>query len=1316
MMSEKILTFYQTHSPMTDPGEYAYLYDVLPDDFERLYMIIHNVLIHQNEATERYSPTSVQRKERYFRTMQQRLSRIVELDPSPLTVPREVKEKQIGYCRDFAVMMTSILRHKGIPARTRAGFGAYVDYSPSPPYRGDHWITEYWHREEGKWILIDAEFGGDDLEYLQELTKRPLRKGINFNALRANQDFYLAPYSWLACREGEIDINLYRHNAHWRGWSMLRGNLLHDFQALNNLEMGLFDYWDDLHSKPESEMTSKDRSILDLVAKVCLDPDKTFDEMRDLFNELPRTQVLLSRLHLIGILGEGEQETASDLLESDMARLIDLGEIRTASGEDQSEVETVNTPGIAGGDPKIDDDFDGISVLGARQNNLKNIDVRIPRDRLVVITGVSGSGKSSLAFDTIYAEGQRRYVESLSSFARQFMRQMEKPQVDKVIGLNPAVAIEQRTIPPNSRTTVGSITEVIDYLRILFARTGKMHCPQCGKAIDPQSAYTITNQLASLPPGTSFQVYAPLNRYGSKNLTQLVNQAQEDGFRAARINGKLVYLDHPGELVGAEDSSFELLVSEITLPTTAGTETNKLREMILPIIESALEIGKGVLVIKLVDEELRLTSEHLCPSCNLVYPKLEPRLLNANTIFGMCLACNGTGVELQVDPDLIITKPHRSILDDASNFRLIGNLRNSSSSYWVNFIRGIADYYQADLEKPWDELPEGFRQTLIYGSKGKKIPIEFGAASESGSFQISRNRELDGAIHHINRLYRQTKSESSRQYYRQFMRQKPCPGCNGEKLNKEARFVSLANRRFPEITDKSIGDLLTWIRNLKPKLDARQSKIAGELIVEIEERLQFICDVGLHYLTLNRSGPTLSGGEAQRIRLASQIGSELKGVLYVLDEPSIGLHPRDQSALLDLLCHLRDAGNTVLVVEHDADTMMRADWLIDMGPGAGASGGKIIAEGTPGEVIKNPSSLTGKYLSGELKVLSKNGKQKRTPEGWLSIRGARLHNLKSVDVDFPLRTFTCITGVSGSGKSSLVTWTLYPALSQAVQNGKVPESWAVPGPHDKLVGFEQLERVIHITQDPIGQNPRSNPGTYVGVLPVIRKLFAGTDLARERGYPEGHFSFNSKGGRCEACEGYGANKIKMHFMADVWVRCQECEGKRFMPHILEVPYRGRNIAEVLEMDVEEAYAFFHHDPRIRRVLGTLLDVGLGYLKLGQNATTLSGGEAQRVKLAKELSRSTHGKTLYILDEPTVGLHFADIQKLVDILHRLVDAGNSVMVIEHNLDVIRTADWVIDLGPEGGDEGGTVVAVGKPEEIAGVGASYTGQYLQQVLTK
>jgi excinuclease ABC subunit A len=1309
-MDRRVLAYYAAHSPITDPGPYAYLYNDLPDDLERLFQIINGVLCHKLDADDLYQPTAVQRKEQFLRTMQQRLARIVALDPSSLTVPRAMKEKQIGYCRDYAVFMTSILRHKGYAARTRAGFGEYFLWDPA--YKGDHWVTEYWAVEQARWCLVDANIGGSDLAYLEEKVRFPLKPSLDFTDLRADDEFHLAPHAWLRCRSGEERIDLFRHNAGWRGWPMLRGNLLHDFQALNKLEMGLFDYWDDLHMKPESAMTAGDRALLDRIARVSQDPDATFDEMCTLFEELPRTRVIRSRLYLLGVLGEGQMALADDLGGSDTERLVALtaGQLSPAASPGAKVQADPARVGPRNQAAASLDASRGIIVLGARQNNLKNLDVYIPRNKLVVVTGVSGSGKSSLAFDTIYAEGQRRYMESLSSFARQFTRQMEKPQMDKVIGLNPAVAIEQRTISPNSRSTVGSLTELSDYLRLLFARLGRMHCPQCGRAVEPQSAQQIANHLVKLPPGTPFQILSPVNRYGRLTTSEVLIQAQEDGFPQARVDGVLLNLDSKvSQAQAPEPCQIELLVADLAVPAAANSqERSAFHNQVVSAMERAFEVGKGIAVLLVADDELRLSGENVCPSCALYLPRLEPRLLNPNTVFGMCQECHGLGLKLQVDPDRIITNPHRSLLDDASAFHMYRNLRRSSSQYWINYIRGIADYYGADLEKPWNELPQAFRRTLIHGSE-EEIRIEFGTETETGSFSAQSTRQIQGAIHHINRLYRQTKSESSRRYYLQFMCQMPCPACNGERLNREARFVTLAGRRFPEVSDLSIGALLAWIRSLKPGLDEQQLQIGEELLTEIEERLQFICDVGLHYLSLDRPAPTLSGGEAQRIRLASQIGSEMVGVLYVLDEPSIGLHSRDQKALLGLLKHLRDLGNTVLVVEHDVETMRAADWLIDLGPGAGVLGGELVAAGTPQEIVAVPESLTGQYLAGELAVRAPNGDRLRAPQGWLTLTGARLHNLKRIDACFPLGTFICITGVSGSGKSSLITQTLSPALARRLHDPR-----DVPGPHDGLEGADQIDRVIHITQAPIGLNPRSNPGTYVGVWDEVRKVFAQTEQARAMGYGQSHFSFNTKGGRCEACKGYGANKVKMHFMADVWIRCRECEGKRFTPQVLEIRYRGVNIAEVLEMDVQQAFELFADQPRIRPLLQTLLDVGLGYVRLGQSAPTLSGGEAQRIKLARELSRSAGGHTLYILDEPTTGLHMADIQKLLDILHRLVDAGNTVMVVEHNLDVVKTADWVIDLGPEGGEEGGYIVAEGPPAEIAAVEASYTGQFLRQAL--
>ena len=949
-----------------------------------------------------------------------------------------------------------------------------------------------------------------------------------------------------------------------------------------------------------------------------------------------------------------------------------------------------------------------ILVRGARQHNLKHIDVRIPRNRFVVVTGVSGSGKSSLAFDTIYAEGQRRYVESLSSYARQFMEQMEKPQVDQITGLSPAIAIEQKTISRNPRSTVGTVTEVLDYLRVLYARIGLPHCPQCGRAVQPQSAQQITDQLAALPEGTRFQLLAPIarNRKGTQ-LTPL-RDALKQGYARARVDGELLEIAEalkPGvlQLDKNKKHTLELVVDRLVVPPA--TEQTEFRTRLMDSVETSLKAGSGILTVVQGDgQEITLSEHNACPQCEISFPELQPTLFSFNSPVGMCDECNGLGIKLQVDPALIITNPELSLMDGAS--RWYGNVRKKPT-WHASSLGSIARHYGVNLDLPWKDLPQQFRDVIIWGSGDEKIRFEF--ESEDGSFKGEQTRVVRGVVFHINRLFRQTGSEYTRRWYSSFMSQQPCPKCQGERLCPEARFVTVGGKRLPELSSFSIDGLYEWICSLPAGLDEEQRQIGSELIEEIRQRLNFIRNVGLHYLTLDRPAPTLSGGEGQRIRLASQIGSGLVGVLYILDEPSIGLHTRDHRALLDTLIRLRNLGNTVLTVEHDADTMRHADWIIDLGPGPGILGGELVAAGTPEEIMQDPASLTGHYLSGKLIVTAPNGKHRRTTHKHLTIRGATLHNLKNIDVRFPLGNLICVTGVSGSGKSSLIAQTLFPALDRLLHNAQI-----AAGPYQSIEGLELVDKVINITQDPIGRNPRSNPGTYAGVLSEIRRVFAATPEARALGYEAGRFSFNVKGGRCEACAGYGFKKVEMHFLPDVWVTCKECGGQRFNRQTLSILYKGKNIAEVLDMDVQQALAFFTHYPEIARILNTLHDVGLDYIKLGQSALTLSGGEAQRVKLAKELSRIATGRTVYILDEPTTGLHFADIQRLLDVLHRLTDAGNTVIIIEHNLDVIKTADWIIDLGPEGGEAGGYIVAEGTPEQIVAMPHSYTGQFLKEIL--
>jgi excinuclease ABC subunit A len=914
-------------------------------------------------------------------------------------------------------------------------------------------------------------------------------------------------------------------------------------------------------------------------------------------------------------------------------------------------------------------DPNNIFIRGARTHNLKNINVMIPHKKFTVITGVSGSGKSSLAFDTIYAEGQCRYMEGLSSQARQILDQMEKPDVEQILGLNPTIAIEQKTVSRNPRSTVGTITQVYDFLRVLFSRIGTRHCPQCGRTVKRQTARQMTKQLAALIPGTQFHIQG---------------QSQEGQIQDTAPRKEFVVPNDEAEQRGFYKSLFEA-------------------------VETGLKTGNGTLVVTLEDGEDFLLTEHdACPYCARIFFGLTAALFSFNNPDGMCPDCNGLGVRLNVDPGLIVTDPGLSLLDGASPW--YGDLRKvKPSGNWMRSeLFALADHLQIDLELPWKDLPQNFRDAALYGSGDEIINWTYDMKKRGRS--ISFERPVQGAVNNINRLLQQTDSVTTRKSLLQFTQKQPCPTCQGERLCPEARFVTLGGWRYPEVATMTIAQIHQWVVDLPGKLTSEHHEIAHETLMEIRRRLQSLVNVGLHYLTLDRSAPTLSGGEGQRIRLATQLGGGLTGLLYILDEPSIGLHPRDHRPLLDTLRQLQDEGNTIVVVEHDADTMRAADWLIDLGPGAGVLGGELVAVGTPEAVTANSDSLTGRYLSGELQVTSPNGKERRKPQGWLSVAGARLHNLKGIDVRFPLGMLTCTTGVSGSGKSSLVAQTLAPALARDLNGAQD----VTPGTHDLIDGAENLDKLITITQTPIGRTPRSNPGTYVGVFDEIRKVFANTSEAKARKYKANRFSFNSKGGRCEACQGDGRKRIEMHFLPDVWVTCTECHGQRFNRETLEITYNGKTIADVLDMDVQEALKFFARHPKIKRILQTLRDVGLEYIKLGQSALTLSGGEAQRVKLAKELCRPDTGRTLYILDEPTTGLHFADIQKLLDVLHRLTDAGNTVIIIEHNLDVIKTADWIIDLGPEGGDEGGYIVAQGTPEKVAQMAESYTGQFLKQVL--
>ncbi|SQD92368.1 ATPase and DNA damage recognition protein of nucleotide excision repair excinuclease UvrABC [Candidatus Bipolaricaulis anaerobius] len=932
--------------------------------------------------------------------------------------------------------------------------------------------------------------------------------------------------------------------------------------------------------------------------------------------------------------------------------------------------------------------MDKLIIRGAREHNLKGIDVEIPRDRLVVITGISGSGKSSLAFDTIYAEGQRRYVESLSAYARQFLGLMQKPDVDFIEGLSPAIAIDQKSRSHNPRSTVGTVTEIHDYLRLLFARIGHPHCPQCGQPIERQTAQQITDQVMALPEGTAVQIMAPVIQGRKGEYKNLFDDLKREGFVRVRVDGALRTLYEQIELDRNKRHNVEIVLDRIKV-------TDKKRSRIGDSIETALRYGQGLAIVEVVGQGERLYSEHFaCTTCGVSLPEIEPRLFSFNSPFGACPTCDGLGVRMVVDPDLVID-PRRSLRE--------GGLLPwaSTKSRWIAaLLDGVCRAYAIDPNRPLGQLPPAKLHVLLYGTDGE--PVEFTYTTTYGRTRVYQ-RPFEGLIPTLERNYREATSEEAREGIEQYLSALPCEVCRGARLRPEALAVTVGGKSLWDVTRLPVREALAFFTSLE--LTEREQLIAHQILKEVRSRLQFMVDVGLDYLTLDRSAGTLAGGEAQRIRLATQIGSQLTGVLYVLDEPSVGLHARDNRKLLSTLKRLRDLGNTVLVVEHDEETMREADYLVDLGPGAGIHGGYVVATGTPDEVAAEPRSLTGQYLAGTRRIPIPSARR-RADGRWLVVRGAREHNLKGIDVRFPVGLFTCITGVSGSGKSTLAEEILYRGLAWRLgyMVGK-------PGLHDGIEGAQYFDKAIEIDQSPIGRTPRSNPATYTKAFDPIREMFAATPEARMRGYEPGRFSFNVRGGRCEACQGQGKVKIEMHFLPDVYVPCEVCHGTRYNTETLAVRYKGRTIAEVLEMTVEEALGFFSPIPPIREKLQTLYDVGLGYIKLGQPATELSGGEAQRVKLARELARRATGRTLYVLDEPTTGLHPEDVRKLLSVLHRLVDVGNTVVVIEHNLDVVKTADWIIDLGPEGGEEGGRVIAEGPPEAVVGVPASYTGQFLR-----
>ena len=937
-----------------------------------------------------------------------------------------------------------------------------------------------------------------------------------------------------------------------------------------------------------------------------------------------------------------------------------------------------------------------IKIRGANEHNLKNIDVDIPRDEFVVLTGLSGSGKSSLAFDTIYAEGQRRYMESLSSYARQFLGQMEKPNVEKIEGLSPAISIDQKSTNRNPRSTVGTVTEIYDYFRLLYARIGVPHCPKCGKEIKKQTVDQMVDQIMELPERTKIQLLAPVVRGRKGEHQKLFEQAKRSGYVRVIVDGSMYELSEEIKLDKNKKHNIEIVVDRLMVK-------EGIEKRLADSIENVLALANGLMTVDVIDgEPIQFSESFSCPDCGISIGEIEPRSFSFNNPFGACPTCFGLGYKMEFDEDLMIPDKRLSIAEGA--IQVMGwQSCTDPSSFTYAILMALTEEYHFSLETPYCEYPEEIRHVLIYGTDGREVKVHYRGQRGEGVYDVA----FEGLIKNVQRKYRETGSEVMKQEYEQFMRITPCETCKGQRLKAESLAVTVADKNIYEMTSMSVKNLNAFLAEMK--LGEQQHRIGDQILKEIRARVGFLNEVGLDYLSLSRATGTLSGGEAQRIRLATQIGSGLVGVAYILDEPSIGLHQRDNDKLLGALKNLKDLGNTLIVVEHDEDTMLAADYIVDIGPGAGSHGGEVVACGTAQEIMKNPKSITGAYLSGRIKIPVPD--ERRKPTGFLTIKGARENNLKNIDVNIPLGIMTCITGVSGSGKSSLTNEILYKRLARDLNRAR-----CIPGEHDAILGMEQLDKVIDIDQSPIGRTPRSNPATYTGVFDMIRDLFAATPDAKAKGYKKGRFSFNVKGGRCEACGGDGILKIEMHFLPDVYVPCEVCEGKRYNRETLEVKYKGKSIYDVLDMTVEEALEFFKNVPSIHRKIQTLYDVGLSYVKLGQPSTELSGGEAQRIKLATELSKRSTGKTIYILDEPTTGLHFADVDKLIEILRRLSDGGNTVVVIEHNLDVIKTADYIIDMGPEGGDGGGTVIAQGTPEEVAQIPESYTGQYVKKYLEK
>nr|WP_255293767.1 excinuclease ABC subunit UvrA [Bacillus wiedmannii] len=1270
----KMQKYYQSHSIITYPGDLGCLYDDLPSNIDDICRIVRGFLVNFEQA-DAYgiNLTENRRDEINLRYVSKMLEKIIEKNDEALIVTREVNDRLVVTSRDFSVFLCSILRSKNIPARALCGFSKYqTNFHPS------YWVCEYWDQQKQDWMLVDPT-----------LSNTLHKESNNLSSRISSEQFYRSEEAWEKCRHGELDDKLFGYG-NVSGLGFIRGNLIRNFASLNKFEVSP---WDNLWGfRSKKDLRQVDYLQLDQISKSIAGGVNTFDELRTIF-ETDTALHASVKTKFNPTDAQGKSKNKEEIIQKNRKVIMNsnTGKIKSLNKLRQ-EVSAV--------------ELDRIVIEGARHHNLKNVNLSIPKNKLVVFTGVSGSGKSTLVFDTIFAEAQRRFVVGLSPYVRKYLDKVERPKLDSIYGLNPAIAIEQKSVSNNPRSTVGTITEISSYLRLLYSRVGIPECITCGTTIQPQTPRDIASSIYSyLSSNREFKLYAPILINSYIDNEYIFANIMKKGYKQVRINQELKNIDDIESLNIGKQVSIDLIGETFRIPNKEeGFRKDEFINELTKAIKILLDAAKQTLIIETDDNQCILfTTKLVCPNCHSGFPELSSQHFSFNTPLGMCPDCNGLGVRQNISPKLLVENPNLSILDGA--LRWFGNLREGNKTTWpTGPLDVVFNHYKLDIETPWKNLPEWFHNVIFYGSGKEKIKYQ----STLGLRETLK--PIKGLVPELSRLYYETESEITKKKYGSYMKTTPCSSCEGTRLCVEARSVKLGEKTISEVNALPINEALEWITNVYKNLDDTLIDIGEELIIEVYNRLSFLIDVGLHYLTINRTAPTLSGGEGQRVRLASQLSSGMVGVLYVLDEPSVGLHPKDIQSLLKTLLKLRDQGNSVIVVDHEEEIMRNADWLVDIGPKAGVLGGKVMSQGNPEYVMNDPNSLTGKYLSGELTVHAPSWHIKReVATEWLTLKGASQNNLNNVTANFPLGRFTCVTGLSGSGKSSLIGETLEPLLERLLNNSDVK-----PGSYEEIIGVEKLENVINVSQAPIGRTPRSNPATYTNLFNKIRRVFSNTKDAIDNWLSYDHFSFNSAKGRCEHCQGQGQVKVEMHFLADVWVTCNECKGKRFKPEVLAVKRKGKNISDVLNMDVNEAIEYFKEHKDIVRILQTFCDVGLDYIKLGQSATTLSGGEAQRVKLARELSKKAKGKMVYILDEPTTGLHFNDIQYLLNILHRLVDEGHTVIVIEHDLDVIKTADWIIELGPEGGKAGGDIIAQCSPEELIDIKESYTGQALKRLM--